>query len=86
MTLGRYKPAEAGRSYGVGMIPVSGGSGCRRGVEVKYGVLPRPHEGTPLLPHEADVNGDKKANFSIAIDDSNHAIVWSSTDGVDFML
>ena len=35
---------------------------------------------------EGDVNGDGKADFSIEVSDANQTIVWSATDGVDFLL
>ncbi|HEY8276424.1 MAG TPA: hypothetical protein VIG52_05445 [Methyloceanibacter sp.] len=35
---------------------------------------------------EGDVNGDKKADFSIEIADPGHAIVLSATNAVDFLL
>lgn len=35
---------------------------------------------------EGDTNGDKIADFSIAINDAAHAINFSATDGVDFIL
>jgi hypothetical protein len=34
---------------------------------------------------EGDVNGDRKADFSIEIYDPTHAITLSGVDGVDFI-